>query len=185
MFYLYTRARWGHKKNMIICPKHPRHSDWLASQGNTSNTPLSAQNITQQSYRQDQPRAETEDIIEVNTGGASTGLYDSDDPDFQLEQYIPRIETTATGFRRHIEARDPSELPASKQAKVRQLLRQYEGEDNSIIQESIPEYTSYQTRGQSNYTLFLEKRKQAEREWGTVEACYFMYKYKRNIWRAQ
>jgi hypothetical protein len=64
-------------------------------------------------------------------------------------------------------------------------LRQQEGEDNSIIQEFIPEHTSYQTRGQSNYTLFLEKRKQAEREWGTVEACYFMYKYERNIWRAQ
>jgi hypothetical protein len=106
--------RWGHKKNIIICPKHPRHSDWLASQGNTSNTPSLAQNITQQSCRQDQPQAETKDIIEVNTGRASTELYDSDDPDFQLEQYIPRIETTTTGFRRYIKGRDPSELPASK-----------------------------------------------------------------------
>lgn len=26
----------GHKKNMIICPSHPRHADWVTSQGNNS-----------------------------------------------------------------------------------------------------------------------------------------------------
>jgi hypothetical protein len=109
----------------------------------------------------------------------------------ELEEYQSRTETLPSGYLRVVEGRDINELPLEKQLKVRQLLRERFGEeeplevdegdqDNEDKGGPVAERTAYRTRGQTSFEIFEDKKKKAQREFGTVKACYFMYKYRRN-----
>jgi MULE transposase domain len=236
---------WGHKKNMVVCPRHPKHHEWLASQGNTANGSQSMRTIApirsnQQQFSLQTGTQETEDIIEVDTTSAaiptaqltrsshhssmprgspnsnttdspqnelaethttetqenatilisdSEGSGDPDyDPDLNLDQYAATTFTTESGFRHHQIGRDINDLPQEKQRQVMKLFKALpapEIEEDEDGGGPVSERTEYRTRGQSAFEKFEVLRKEAERNWGTIEAIYFMYKYKRNLWRSK
>jgi hypothetical protein len=118
-------------------------------------------------------------------------LAEEEDLDLELLQYYGRRVTNKNGFTSWVLGRDIADLLPEKQFKVRELLRgQDEGEELEEIEENegggpVTEMTLYCTCGESLYDIFEEKRIAAENTIESVEGVYFMYKFKRNIWRSK
>jgi len=206
---------------MKICPRHPKHKEWLAKQGSqnapgnstkTSPAKPQQQQHEQQEGNDDELVRDLEEVV-VTLGDLATDedsdqsededwdqeldkrlgdkdqddlLSDEVDPDLQLDQYRDRWVTTESGFRYLVEGRPFSELPPEKEKKVRALWEAEQEAIEAVEEERGPvsKWTSLpQPREETEWDRYENKRVKAEKTYGTVESVYFMYKYRRNVWR--
>lgn len=232
---------WGHKKSMIICPRHLKHQSWLSSQGNGPDS--TQRSSTSRSRTQLVQRSDTEDIIEVampniadnssnstrpsaledplaaptiettvnsphsqisegvpldTEQNASKSTMESSelDPDLELDQYFPHTTTDSNGFTTYNPGKEIIDLPQEKQKKVWELLNAQanandspENDDDDDIQSSdeedepVADRSLYRTRGKSKWERLEMLKTEHQQRLETVEAVYFIYKWKRNQWQ--
>ncbi len=206
--------RWGHRKNQPICPKHPKHQEWLALQapneqqrrGDETTETASQISVNDGSawYQQHHPAEGSRALAQLPINdfearqseritGPEIDLAISDDElersitsqvdsDYDLEQYHGRTVVQPSGFKTYIPPRDPNELPEPKRTEVIKLLRKQM--DNLKDDDEEDEGEEARTE-QAIESLYTQKARAASMDISSVEGVYFLYKFKRNSWRAK
>lgn len=116
------------------------------------------------------------------------------DPDYELDQYDDRLIISKSGFRDRRPLREVTDLPQAKQSKVRKLQQARErgtriAQGKETHSDEVRRQEARIAAEEEEIRLAKEKVEIKERLWKrerdatTVEGRYFLYRYRRNIWR--
>lgn len=116
------------------------------------------------------------------------------DPDYELDQYDDKLVISKRGFRDRRPSREVTDLPQDKQSKVRKLqqareraIRVAEGKETHFdeirSQEAERKAEEEEIKSAREKSEIEERLRKRERDATTVEGRYFLYRYRRNVWR--